>query len=525
MNSRALNTLLASLFAAPVMSFAADLDLEAILDSASAPVLSAAKVESNGVTIWFQSQFPMASLAQTIVAHKLNQSDWLGALQAMPTAIEGTPLQSSPSGKAFQAWLYYKSGLKISGLEMLWRIGEPEKIDLMVQKLWRDATSVGQPEWNIASFKDVKKWEAIFSGVSAWEKLKAIDIKSPLSQLTELVAQSPEGSDIQNKARWNLVLALSLNDQAGPAAKELAILIKNKSKTVSLDLMNLTAGRLLYQNSYFDAASKFYQKIERKSDLWLESREELAWTFLRKGDAGSALSVTKDLLHPAFVGMVSPEVDLVDALAALRVCDYSRTLKTLNQFSGRYKTTYQTMSQLSLDPSSSAVKSVLNQLTTTRLTIKSVGQNLKSVPRAVLRDDSLYSTMQSYSFLNNELAKVLGVISKSSEFPALQADFLVLKQALQMRLQELMNSALGRVQILAKRESQEIHSTLKKMHIIEAEVIERMALTKPTMLAAKPSASVKIARDLNTLVFPDEGEVWFDEMTYSKTDATKACVR
>lgn len=502
----------------------ADADLESILDSGS---VTTKKMESDETSTWFLKQFSKPNSYQMEVAHKIGRGDFTSALLGYPQAVSGTSLESATSGRAFKAWLMYQAGLKVTGLESLWVAGSPNKMDPFVQKLWKKTATVHEAAWAAARLSPSAEWENVFPGSEAYFQIRSIGARTPISKLKELIAKAPAKSMLQAKAQWNLVIALSLDNQAGVAASELAKLMRENTKPVSLDLMNLTAGRLLYQNAYFDGASKFYSKVPKSSDLWVEAQEELGWTYLRRGEAAQAIAISKDLLHPGLNGLVSAEVDLVNAMAYLKVCDYKAVLGTLDGFAKRYKNRNQRLEQLAKNSNDAQVMQVLAQLEKGRLSAGTIGVLLHSVPRAVLRDQELFELAQNRATLSKELKVAGDIYSKSLAATGLQGQYDAIQKNLSQRAESNKDAALSRIQLLAKREAEEIQNVLKKMHIVEAEVIEQVSIADKILKAEtdKKTQKQKIVSSADTLKFPAEGEVWFDEISFSKVDVKKGCAR
>ena len=62
--------------------------------------------------------------------------------------------------------------------------------------------------------------------------------------------------------------------------------------------------------------------------------------------------------------------------------------------------------------------------------------------------------------------------------------------------------------MLARLNLKEISNITKKMHLIEVEVIQQLHIAKKINAAKKFKAS----NSRQTLVFPDDGEIWLDEV-------------
>jgi tetratricopeptide (TPR) repeat protein len=129
---------------------------------------------------------------------------------------------------------------------------------------------------------------------------------------------------------WDRAINQAINDQVDFAAF--------KKFPVGEDLINVTMGRIYYQKGNLDSAIKFYKKVPKTSDYFLQAQEELSWSYLRKGDAANALANVKGLLHPNLVVAAGPESLYLASLIFMKVCDYPRVADIIELFKKTYKT-------------------------------------------------------------------------------------------------------------------------------------------------------------------------------------------
>jgi hypothetical protein len=77
--------------------------------------------------------------------------------------------------------------------------------------------------------------------------------------------------------------------------------------------------------------------------------------------------------------------------------------------------------------------------------------------------------------------------------------------------EKLKQAAVNRIRALARQELKEYRQILNKMHIIEGEVIQRLAVDET--LKGERSKLAKVEDQGDVLVFPyNSDEVWFDEL-------------
>ena len=150
--------------------------------------------------------------------------------------------------------------------------------------------------------------------------------------LMQLAKLAPADSRERALLEWHLAIQYGQKDETKKAAVIVSSLMKAKHNPVPEDLLNMTAGRLLYQNGYFEAAQKYYDKIPKGSDYFPQAQEEKAWSFLKRGQPNDAVAVTQTLVNKSFSGQVAAETWFVRALGQLKVCDFGAALETLKSF-------------------------------------------------------------------------------------------------------------------------------------------------------------------------------------------------
>jgi Zn-finger domain-containing protein len=88
------------------------------------------------------------------------------------------------------------------------------------------------------------------------------------------------------------------------------------------------------------------------------------------------------------------------------------------------------------------------------------------------------------------------------------------------------NLVYERVRQLAVEELAEIERILHKMQIVEAELIQQLALAEQLIKQEVKQPKILTgdsSRDRYALKFPFEGEVWFDELSNYKIDLKGGC--
>lgn len=465
---------------------------------------------------------------QNVFYRHLEEGQWEKALIEFQPAFNNTPFASSPDGIAFQGFLKFKAGLTVLGLEQFFAIENPQKINFQVLNLWKEAAPDTHQVWQVANINWKPEWSQIFGSVIELKvKARALGVEIGIDELQAMAKNATRETKEWALIHWNLALAYALQDQADKAAKIMAALLKVKESPVSADLLNLTAGRLLFQNGYFDASIKYYEKVAKASNYWLEAQEEMAWAFIRKGEPQNAMAVTKTLTNPAFKGQVGAETHFVQALAQLRVCDYTNVVTGLQSFAKEFKTRAVALNQLSDKADTEAVLKLLAKMRQRNISWSDVGADSKTVPRMMSNDDKMIRLVKGQQFLEQQSQVADELYVKTLAQTGLQAQFDVYKNQMRDRAAGAKAATLNRVQELAKEEFSEIKTILNKMHIIEAEVIQQVAMADRLTGVKVASVSEKIgttgAKSQDVLKFPGDQEVWFDELSNFKVSVKKGC--
>lgn len=503
-------------------------DLEALIEGKPSATDAPSRLAVSGIVRLFQYSIGNLGGPQLDLIRAMERGAWDEALIQYQPAVNGTKFQNSVNDRALRGYIEYKAGLPVTGLETLFTVTQPENVDRELMRQWIEMAPPSAPVWTHANIQWTPGWAKVMPPeVEIRVRSARLSGVKDVEALRQLMIFAPEGSAERAMLQWKLVVALSLNDQADEAAKQLAPLFKLKNPPVSKDLLNLTAARLLYQRAFFEAAVKYDEKIPKGSDHWTQAQEEMAWAYVRKGEPQNALAVTKSLVNPALGADVGPETFFLRSLSALKVCDYTTVVETLGEVPKRYKSRSVTLEKLAADPSGPAVETLLKGLREGKAKSTELGKALKDLPRFANRDERLQQLVQAEQLLEKEAARSEVIYARTLALTGLQGHFEKLRQDLQGRLSAAKASSRARVQELASREVKDTKQLLQKMHIVEAEVLQQVSLADKIAKGAggevremKGSTGAKTATALR---FPAESETWFDEISNYKIDVRKGC--
>lgn len=273
----------------------------------------------------------------------------------------------------------------------------------------------------------------------------------------------------------NKALKSATKDKTKPAHKIVDKLLANKKTDIPRDRLLMTKGRLLFQDGDVRGSIKTYEQVPSESDHWLESLEERAWAHLRLGEHGQALAQLKTIKAPLFENLVGPEPYFLTGLIHLKICDYPAIFESIKEFQTKFRPRLVAMQSLGKSGTNDAAAKVIAKLRTQPLVWKTIAPEAGQLPRLFYRDTQF----------QNRVAEMKA--GRNDGKPAAR-----------------------RLQQLANRDLQEISNILQKMHLLEAEVIQRIHLAeKPNKRANR---DVKIAKGEEVLEFRDTGEYWLDEL-------------
>ncbi len=475
-----------------------------------------------------RSLLPTTTPEQNSLLRSLEGGEWSAALVQWDEAFGGKPFELTQSGRALRSLIQFKADLPVTGLENLFAIDEPKKVHFQILNTWREAAHSAHPAWSVARVTWSDQWTEVLGSALAI-KVQAADLSGARSieELTAMSMRAPSESRERAMLEWQLALAYALKDQADKSAKIMASLFKSKNNPIALDLMHITVARMLFQNGYFEPAFRYYDKIPKGADLYLEAQEEKAWAYMRRGEPQNTLAVTQTLVSPVLRGQISAETWFLRSLAQLKVCDYLGAVQSLNSFPKEFKDRTVALEALGSGKAKPArVQKVLERMKDKPMSFGDMAQMAGPMPRALPRDEKTKYLLHVQRVLEAEAASAEKLYGLSLKVAGGQEPFEELKNKISQRLELTKNESLARVRALAAREVEDTRKIVSKMHIVEAELIQRIdaAPKVSKQLAAadvKKGSTGSVAKD--TLTFPLEKEFWFDELTNYRVDIKKGC--
>ena len=461
---------------------------------------------------------------QNIIYRAIEAGHWTEAVIQYPKVLESNAFFNSTNGIAVFSILQFQAGLKITALETLFKVNSPKDISPFFKKYLTGLINAEDSAWSMARIKWSKNWEVVFNpSVQVWIESLAYDSKS-IDELTKISSTLEANTKEKSFVDWHLAIKYSLADKSEKAAQLLSQIKKNPNSYINQDLVQLTAARILFQNSYYDTAIKQYEKVPKNSMYWTQAQEEIGWSYIRKGQPNNAIAVGQSLIHPGLKNQVSSESFFLMSLAELKVCDYPAVISTLSDFSINFKEKNTILKNLVNSSEDQNIQTFFTKITEN----KKMGAAQANLPLVGTMDRKLKNLIQKQNALKKESEVAEVLYAKSLALTGLQGHFETLKKMTEARVHAAQSESVSRIKFLAAAELENIKNNLDKLHIVEAEVIQQISIADQIAAKAKDDGTTKLgstgSKSTDAVKFPLEKEVWFDEIGSYKVSVKKACV-
>jgi hypothetical protein len=450
---------------------------------------------------------PATAGPETEFKQLLNSANYRQALLVWGTAHGRSTFGSSPSGVALYAYLLFQNGMPYTALQILTENTQPTQLRSDIQGAWKvELKNSALVQKSLIAMSG--GWQVLVDNRMPQVRLNGPkDVAAAFAQAERIAKEQ-----VNAKARiwWQIATRGAQLGDVNASLKALALLKGSAQTAIGMDLILSTEGRVRYQKGDFTGALAAFTQIPKSSSLWTEAVEERAWTYLRQDDFDKAYGEVATLLMPALSSLVGPETYFLSNLMALKVCDYTRLFKTSETFKKRQKNRLIEIQDLAMKGSNKNLSAALERFEKSGVSLESIGNLYESIPRSSLRDVQFVRAMESRHQLLAEASVALELKAQSSALGG-EAQFERLATSARSHAEHFRPVAIQRMRTLAQRELAEYKMVLNKMHIIEAEVIERLHLDEN--LKGKRSQVGPVADKGDVMIFPQTSEeVWFDEL-------------
>ncbi|MCB0365752.1 MAG: hypothetical protein H6624_01960 [Bdellovibrionaceae bacterium] len=277
--------------------------------------------------------------------------------------------------------------------------------------------------------------------------------------------------------RWQAALWGSVFDNTRLSIRILDWLDDQVQTVVDQDQIDLAKARAYFQQPDLNKTVEHYKKIPSESDYWLEAQEELAWTYLRLNQHNKTISALATVASPVFSNIIPAEPYFLKTLTHLQICDYPQVFKTTKLFKENFNKRIPSLQQLASQGTTVDAEKAVDQLAAAPFRLTSVGLQAPHLPTLFWRDQFFQRHILNW---------------RQSKSPTFRA------------------RAVRRLQELAQRDLKEISAMVQKMHIVEAEAIQRLHMDVHLTDTHVQQENKKDNKD--QLYFPYTSEVWLDEL-------------
>lgn len=253
--------------------------------------------------------------------------------------------------------------------------------------------------------------------------------------------------------------------------------VASQESGTDIEIMN--SAREAFKQNKLNEAIEIYSKIPASSDFWLDSIEERAWAHTRSLQYERALGDLKSVGNKFWAPQAGPETMMLSAFVSYKICAYKDVLEKVTQFKARMGPRIEALEKLLSQAPPESFQNWMSLAAEGKLRMSQLGIEAEKYPRFFYRDQKLIA-----AFRNQDQKRFL-----------------------------------GRLRILAERDLSEIERNLKKMKVLEVEVIqrafvhERLAKTKKELRFEKYDRNTQVS-------FPvSDDEIWIDEVGHYEVRA------
>jgi tetratricopeptide (TPR) repeat protein len=302
--------------------------------------------------------------------------------------------------------------------------------------------------------------------------------------------------------KWQSAIYLSLINKNKEAINLLSQIADTSSASLNSHHINMAMARTYYQMGNLEKAKEIYAKIPQESTYWFEAIEELAWSYHRQNDFATSLAQSKSLVNDTFSPIVGSETFYLHALSQLKICEFKGVFKTIELFKKAHKSRLSAMKEY-VTSNRQGYVDLIDAQWNSEVRKNKLEFGARTLPRWFDRDDSIQMLVQRLRVIDQESRKLDQI---------LEIDINSLSASLTSVMQSQKNQArltlLSSTKMMAQAELGEIKRTTQGMHLIEAEITQRMHVIGQNTKMKKFAD-----RNDDELLFPDdENDVWLDEI-------------
>ncbi|NQZ01638.1 MAG: tetratricopeptide repeat protein [Bdellovibrionales bacterium] len=464
--------------------------------------------------------FPTKAPAQKELLKLIKDGNYRQALLFWNTSLSGESFVETANAKALFDFLLWKAGAPVLASERLFSLRSPKYIHPTVVSLWKVELSTGAEAVHKAKVNISSRWKKVL-GTQLSRKLQrppvyALSGAKTLKVLQKELKKKSLTADERNWLTFQLGLAASIQNKHQLAYNQFVRLLESEQATVDKADLYMALARLAYQQGEYDAAIDWYKQVPKKSPLWLESKEERAWAHVRLDEPNKAVAQLETATSPVFTPLSGPESDFLDSFVSLMICDYSKIFKITGKFKAKHAVRIKGLETLAKTRNSALHNQFVATVDSKPIRLSSFSKLVRSLPRDFILDEFLHRHMEHRRAMAVEGKRIArlnkGAVSLASYTADAPEDSLeAIYGQSQVRAQASGKEAFDRLEALAKSELEEFRLMIRKLHIVEAEVIQRLHLDE-NLKGKRAKRENPVPRSSDILTFPVTKEVWLDEL-------------
>lgn len=253
------------------------------------------------------------------------------------------------------------------------------------------------------------------------------------------------------------------------------------------DLQTMNTARKQYAEKQLDKAIETYSSISKASEYWPLAIEERAHTYGKKGEYNKAIADLTTLFSPLLEKSIGPEPYFTAALTYLKLCQYSKVYDLIQKFKSNMRPRIISLTEIVDGKGNDKIFDAAIKLRTGEYNALAYAKDSADLPLLFHLDSKVnYEIRKNFNNDNDSL--------------------------------------VNRVKMLAQMDLDEITKNLKKLQLVEIEVMQRLR-SQEKQKDSKRVEIGKINQKDMQLKFPyneNEREIWIDEIDNYQVKA-KGC--
>ncbi len=336
------------------------------------------------------------------------------------------------------------------------------------------------------------------------------------AQAAKNFTKVPSGSPYFYKAMFHMGVIANLSGRQSKALSYFERVLSAGSISREMrEAAILNIARVYYESRQYEKAIRYYGKIPRDSDSWLEALWEASWAFFLIKKHNNTLGNIHTIHSPFFINRFFPETYILQAITFLKLCMYDEVKASLRGSRDRYKPVFAELKSL-LSKYKGRPKDFFKLLYDYKTGQLNSYKNVASILDNLSRTDAYKEAMDTIRFSDKELAR-LSTFSNKWKTTGIYKEvkgFLNSKKSLARK------DAGTRLYKVARSQYSYLDELSGQTAMIQAEMLEgkinvlrgraniKQASSKTKFVGGMQELSV----GMNLEYWPFEGEYWEDEL-------------